>query len=108
MAICNPTAFKAALGPGGPLLGLDLGDRTIGIAICDPGLTVASPLETLRRAKFTEDAAKLLALVDKRRAVGLVVGLPVNMDGTKGPRVDKVRSFADALVKLRDLPITYW
>ncbi len=91
------------------LLGLDIGAKTIGLAISDPGLAVASPVETLRRGKrFAEDAKALFALIDGRGVGGLVLGLPVNMDGSEGPRAQSVRAFAENLLKLRDLPLAFW
>lgn len=101
-------AFRAALPPGGALLGLDLGTRTIGLALSDRRRRVATPLETLRRTKFTEDAARLLALAQGREAVGLVLGLPLNMDGSEGPRAQSARAFARNLERLTPLPIAFW
>jgi putative Holliday junction resolvase len=100
--------MKAALPRNGRLLGLDLGTKTIGLAISDGALMVASPIETIQRTKFTADAQKLLAVVDGRQVAGLVLGLPVNMDGTEGPRCQSTRQFARNLLGLRDLPITFW
>ena len=92
------------------LLGLDLGEKTIGLALSDRRLTVASPLETLKRQKFTQDAAALAALCTEREVGGLVLGLPVNMDGSEGPRCQSVRQFAANLVELAgfELPIAFW
>jgi putative Holliday junction resolvase len=90
------------------LAALDLGEKTIGIAIGDPGHKVASPLTTIRRAKFTKDATELLRIVDERQIGGLVIGLPLNMDGTEGPRCQSVRQFAANLMQLRDMPIAFW
>lgn len=108
MILEDPAAFAAALAPRRALAGLDLGTRTIGIAVSDTGRRVASPLETLRRTKFTADAAALLALAAARDIGGLVLGLPRNMDGTEGPRSQATRAFARNLTRLTDLPITYW
>ena len=97
------------LPPKSRLLGLDIGAKTIGLALSDPGLAVASPLETLRRGKrFAEDAKALLALIEARGVGGLVLGLPLNMDGSEGPRAQSVRAFALNLLKLRDLPLAFW
>ncbi len=98
------------LGAGRRLLGLDLGEKTIGLAISDRGLKVASPLETIRRAKFTKDAQALAALCEERGVGGLVLGLPVNMDGSEGPRCQSVRQFAANLAELAGftLPIAFW
>jgi putative Holliday junction resolvase len=91
------------------LLGLDIGAKTIGLAISDPGLAVASPVETIRRGKrFAEDAKALLELIDGRGVGGLILGLPLNMDGTEGPRCQSVRAFAENLLKIRDLPLAFW
>ncbi|MDW3207254.1 MAG: Holliday junction resolvase RuvX [Alphaproteobacteria bacterium] len=95
---------------GVALLGLDLGEKTIGIAIGDPAGSIASPLETIRRAKFTKDAERIEAIVAERRIGGLVIGLPVNMDGSEGPRCQSSRQFARNLISLRgfDRPIAFW
>ncbi len=102
--------LPARLERGRRLLGLDLGDKTIGLAISDRGLKVASPLETIRRGKFTKDAAALAGLCKEHGAGGLVLGLPVNMDGSEGPRCQSVRQFAANLVEIAgiDLPIAFW
>lgn len=91
-----------------PLAGLDFGDKTIGIAISDRLRTVATPTDTIRRKKFTLDAAALLDTLKKREVVGIVLGLPRNMDGSEGPRCQKTRAFARNLSALTDLPITFW
>jgi putative Holliday junction resolvase len=98
------------LDAGTRLLGLDLGEKTIGLAISDRGLKVASPLETVRRAKFSKDAQALAALCEDRGVGGLVLGLPVNMDGSEGPRCQSVRQFAANLAELAGftLPIAFW
>jgi len=101
-------ALEAALPPRARLLGLDLGEKTIGLAIGDPAHKVASPLETIRRSKFTRDAAALFAIADGRGVGGLVIGLPLNMDGSEGPRCQASRQFAVNLLGLRDLPIAFW
>lgn len=90
------------------LAALDLGEKTIGIAIGDPGHKVASPLTTIRRTKFTKDATELLRILDERQVGGLVIGLPLNMDGSEGPRCQSVRQFAANLKPLRDLPTAFW
>jgi putative Holliday junction resolvase len=94
--------------PRGALLGLDLGSKTIGIASCDPDRRVATGVETIARTSFTKDAARVLALAAERRAVGFVLGLPLNMDGSEGPRAQSTRSFARNFAKLTDLPIALW
>lgn len=100
--------FAAALPAQRALAGLDLGDKTIGVAVSDRMLSVATPLETIRRDKFTTDAARLLAILTAREIGGIVLGLPRNMDGSEGPRCQKTRAFARNLSRLTDLPISYW
>ncbi|WP_341366415.1 Holliday junction resolvase RuvX [Yoonia sp. BS5-3] len=107
--ICEtPDAFLDALPDLGPLAGLDLGTATIGLAISDSMRSVASPLQTIRRKKFGIDAAKLLEITSHRMVTGLVLGLPMNMDGSEGPRCQATRAFARNLEKLTPLPITFW
>jgi putative Holliday junction resolvase len=108
MPVLSLAELKAALPRGGRLMGLDLGEKTIGLAVCDPGLTVATPVETLRRTKFTADIQKLRLLAAERKVAGLVVGLPVNMDGSEGPRCQSVRQFGTNLLEHIDLPIVFW
>ncbi len=92
----------------GTLLGLDLGTKTIGIASCDPDRKIAAGVETIARKTFTSDAARILALASERNAVGFVLGLPLNMDGSEGPRAQSTRSFARNFSRLTDLPIALW
>jgi len=92
----------------GPLLGLDPGTKTLGLAISDRTRLIATPLKTIRRTKFTPDAAELLDIYDRNDAAALIIGLPVNMDGSAGPRVQSVKDFANNLMKIRDLPIFFW
>jgi putative Holliday junction resolvase len=99
--------FRAALPDGGRLLGLDVGTRTIGLALCDSGWTIASPAELVRRTKFAADLARIRALVTEQKVVGLVVGLPLNLDGSDSPRTQSVRAFARNLAPL-NLPILLW
>ncbi len=87
---------------------LDLGEKTIGVAVSDATRTVASPLLLIRKTKFTDDAAALFKAMESREAGGLVIGLPVNMDGTEGPRCQSSRAFARNLLRLRDIPIAFW
>lgn len=101
-------AFLAALPPNRAIAGLDLGDKTIGVALSDLRRQVATPIEVIRREKFTVDAARLLALLEARGAAGIVLGLPLNMDGSVGPRVQATQAFARNLEKLSALPICYW
>lgn len=98
----------AAFGERGALFGLDLGEKTIGVAVCDPDRRVATPVETIRRTKFTPDAERLAALAVERNVVGLVMGLPLNMDGTEGPSAQRARAFARNLPRIIDLPIAFW
>ena len=90
------------------LMGVDLGTKTIGLAISDVERRIATPLETIRRVKFTPDAQRLLQLFDQHAIAALVVGLPLNMDGSEGPRVQSTRSFVRSLTALRPLTIVYW
>ncbi len=107
--ICDtPADFAAALPPRRAVAGLDLGTVTIGVALSDLSLTVATPLQTIRRTKFGADAAALLAIIARRDLCGIVLGLPLNMDGTEGPRCQSTRAFARNLERLTDLPVTFW
>jgi putative Holliday junction resolvase len=108
MAIVEPAALEAVLPSQGRLLGLDLGSKTIGLAISDSGLAVASPIDTIRRTKFTADAAALIAVIAERGVGGLVLGLPKNMDGSEGPRAQSTRQFAANLLEKIDIPIALW
>jgi len=94
--------------PRGALIGLDLGTKTIGVAASDPDRRLATAVETIARKRFAGDAARVLALAQERRAAGFVVGLPINMDGSEGPRAQSARSFARNLAQLTDLPIALW
>jgi len=101
------SAFRTALPQAGVLLGLDLGTRTIGTALCDAGWRIASPGTTIKRGKFAADKAKLAELIAARAVAGLVIGLPLNMDGSEGPRAQSARAFARNLAVL-GLPILLW
>ena len=90
------------------LLGLDLGTKTIGLALSDVERRIATPLETIQRIKFRQDAAALLKVAEKHTVAGLVIGLPLNMDGTEGPRVQSTRAFVRNLAPLTALPIVFW
>jgi putative Holliday junction resolvase len=92
----------------GSLLGLDLGTKTIGVATSDPDRRLATPVETVSRTNFTADAERLLALASERNAVGFVLGLPINMDGSEGPRAQSVRAFARNFAARTQLPIALW
>src|ERR1700758_3046104 len=98
----------AVLPPRGVLIGLDLGSKTIGVAASDPDRRVAAPVETISRQRFNLDAQRILALAAERRAIGFVLGLPINMDGSEGPSAQAVRAFARNLAKLTALPIALW
>jgi putative Holliday junction resolvase len=98
MAIRTPNALKALLPRGRRLIGLDVGEKTIGVAISDPGLIVASPIDTIRRSKFMEDVRQLARMIAGRAVGGIVIGLPINMDGTEGPRCQSIRHFAQNLI----------
>ncbi len=99
--------FATALPDGGALIGLDLGTKTIGVATCDPAWSFATPGKTLPRSKFTLDKALIAQLVAERRIKGLVIGLPLNMDGSSGPRAQASRAFARNLAVL-GLPVLLW
>ena len=105
--IANDTAQFAAAVPHGKLAGLDVGTRTIGVAICDSGWHFAGPLETIRRTKFTQDLEALRKILEREHIAGIVVGLPLSMDGSDSPRTQSVRAFARNLAPL-DLPILLW
>ncbi len=102
------TEFAAALPRAGAIAGLDLGTKTIGVAVSDGLRQVASPITVIRREKFTLDAQALLKIVADRGLVGLILGLPRNMDGSEGPRAQSTRAFARNLTRLTELPIGYW
>ncbi len=102
------TEAAAVLPARGPLLGLDLGTKTIGVAASDPDRRLAAGVETIPRKTFGADAARLLALAAERNAVGFVLGLPLNMDGSEGPRAQSTRAFARNLARLTELPIALW
>lgn len=104
----SPDDFFAALAPQGPIAALDLGTKTIGVAVSDLRRTVATPLETVKRKKFTLDAARLVEIARARQLAGIVLGLPLNMDGTEGPRCQSTRAFARNFATLTDLPIGFW
>jgi putative Holliday junction resolvase len=101
-------ALAAALPPRGRLLGLDLGTKTIGLALSDVERRLASPLDTIRRVKFSQDAEALLAHAKRHDVQALIVGLPLNMDGTEGPRAQATRAFMRNLSMLAPLPYAYW
>jgi putative holliday junction resolvase len=96
------------LPPGRPLIGLDVGTKTIGIAVSDRSRQIATPRETIRRTKFGADAARLLEIAQVDRAAGVVIGLPISRDGAEGPRAQSTRAFARNLARLTELPIAFW
>lgn len=100
--------FKDSISPNSRLLGLDLGEKTIGIALSDTLLTVATPMETLKRGKFTADADKLQAIIEKQNVGGIVVGMPLNMDGSDGPSAQSARAFARNFAARSQIPILLW
>jgi len=106
--VVDLSRLRSALPPGSRLVGLDLGEKTIGLALSDTLLSVATPLETLRRGKFSANADEILALIKAHGIGGLVVGLPLNMDGSEGPSAQSARAFARNFAKLHDMPIVFW
>jgi putative Holliday junction resolvase len=108
-AVIVPVAELAPHLPArGALIGLDLGTKTIGVAASDPDRRVATAVETVARTRFSADAARVLALATERKAAGFVIGLPINMDGSEGPRAQSTRAFARNMAKLTELPIALW
>jgi len=101
-------ALIDGLKPRARLIGVDLGTKTIGLALSDVERRIATPLETIRRVKFTPDAERIRALAEKHDVGGLVVGLPLNMDGTAGPRAQATRAFVRNLAPLLPLPVLFW
>src|SRR5581483_2518135 len=108
MAICKANEVRAFLSRNQTILGLDLGSKTIGLALSDVGYMIASPLTTLARRKFAQDFAALEILLAKHNVGALVIGLPVEMDGREGPGAQSARSFATEILKRRELPIAFW
>jgi putative Holliday junction resolvase len=108
MAIRNPADLNELRGTDRRLMGLDVGTKTIGIALSDTRRTIASPLETIRRGKFRGDAERLRDLAAKHGVGGLVIGLPIAMDGSEGPRCQSTRQFARNLLEIVELPIAFW
>ena len=108
MAVGTLLDIAPLWGPRGALIGLDLGTKTIGVAASDPDRKLAAGVETVARKNFTADARRLLALATERKAAGFVLGLPVNMDGSEGPRAQSTRAFARNFAKLTELPIALW
>ena len=108
MTVHTIEELAAALAPSKAIAGLDLGTKTIGLAVSDLSRRFATPRPVLKRTKFTRDAETLLALAEKERIAGFVIGLPMNMDGSQGPRVQATRAFVRNMEALTDLPFVYW
>lgn len=108
MAVVDLTELPALLPRYSALMGLDLGEKTIGVAVSDVTRMVATPLELIRKTKFTAEANRLFALIDGREIGAIVIGLPINMDGTEGVRCQSNRAFARNLLRLREIPIAFW
>jgi len=108
MAVIDLTELPALLPRYSALVGLDLGEKTVGVAVSDVTRMIATPLELIRKSKFTIEANRLFALIDERQIGAIVIGLPVNMDGTEGTRCQSNRAFARNLLRLRDVPIAFW
>jgi len=108
MTIVGVHDLRGEISPGSRLLALDVGSKTVGLALSDPTLTVATPLQTLRRSKFSLDAELLRQAAEEHEVGGLVIGLPVSMDGTEGPRCQSVRQFGHNLLQVVDLPVAFW
>lgn len=108
MAVIDISELRARLAAGATVAGLDLGTKTIGVAVSDPGLSFAHPRLVITRRKFTQDAQALLAALEKDKVGAVVIGLPVNMDGSEGPRAQATRAFVRNIEKLTNLPFVYW
>lgn len=108
MILADPTMLPGAVPVGMRLLGLDVGTKTIGLALSDTRHVIATPLETIRRRRFRDDMARLSVLIDQLGVGGLVIGLPLTLSGGNGSRTQSVRQFARNLVAVRDLPVTFW
>ena len=108
MPVIDIADVSGLIAPGATIAGIDLGTKTIGLAISDAGLAMAHPRPVIARRKFTLDAQALLAALEKDRAVAVIIGLPVNMDGSEGPRVQATRAFVRNMERLTTLPFIYW
>ncbi|HFB98872.1 MAG TPA: Holliday junction resolvase RuvX [Bryobacterales bacterium] len=106
--ILTPEELAARLRPGQRLMGLDLGEKTIGIALSDGLRMTATPVETLRRRKFTPDARHIINMAERENVAAFVIGLPMNMDGSMGPRVQSTKAFARNLARMTDIPVVLW
>ncbi|HVC50557.1 MAG TPA: Holliday junction resolvase RuvX [Stellaceae bacterium] len=108
MILGNPAALREAVPAGARLIGLDVGTKTIGLALSDTRLVIASPLDTIRRRRFRDDAAALFAHYDRHGCGGMVIGLPLTLMGTDGPRTQSTRQFARNVLAVRDVPVAFW
>ena len=108
MAICNPAELPQLVKKGARLLGLDVGTKTIGMALSDTTLLLATPFDTIRRTRFRDDAERLVREIERHQVGGIVVGLPLALDGSGGPRTQGVRQFARNLLAVVDLPLAFW
>lgn len=108
MTVINLDTLAATLPPRGALIGLDVGTKTIGVAVSDSTRFIATPLKTIRRKKFSEDILPLIAMIAERNIAAVVVGLPLNMDGSEGPRAQSIRQFAANCAARIDQPIVFW
>src|SRR5712675_361111 len=108
MLLTDPKELRAAVPPGARLMGLDVGTKTIGLALSDTRLVIASPLDTIRRRRFRDDMETMFALADRHGVGGLVIGLPLSLAGSDSPRTQSVRQFARNVLALRDMPAAFW
>jgi putative holliday junction resolvase len=108
MPVVDLLELPALLPRSAPVVGLDLGEKTIGVAVSDASRSIASPMQLIRKSKFTDDWAALSRLMESRDARAIVIGLPINMDGTEGARAQSCRAFARNVLRVRDLPIAFW
>lgn len=108
MPTCKIEELKTLLPTKGRLLGLDVGTKTVGLALSDETRTFTSPKEVITRTKLKQDLQTLLNLIEKEQVIGAIVGLPLNMDGTEGPKCQSVRQFARDLLKVKDFPLAFW
>lgn len=108
MPLCNPSDLKDVLKPGARLIGLDVGTKTIGMALSDTTLMIATPLDTIRRTRFRDDVLRLLAEIDRHGVGGVIIGLPLALDGGDSSRSQGVRQFARNLMAARDVPVAFW
>ncbi len=108
MLVDNTAEIKHRIEPGARLIGLDVGKKTVGLALSDGSLTIASPFDTIRRKTFAADVAQLRAVIESHGVGGLIIGLPINMNGTEGPRCQSVRQFQRNLEPSIDLPMAFW